>query len=379
MKNILIIGGGTGGCIVANSLAKKLDAEEAKITVISASEQHHYQPGWLYVPFGREDARSLTRPVRHLLKKQIDLLIGKVEKLDTENQQVELESGDCISYDYLVIATGSSPCPEDIPGLSEGGNHFYTEKASFELYQILQEFRGGKVVIGVGGLPYKCPVAPLEFTFLFEEFVNDKGIRDKTDITYTFPLNSVFSMESVADVAQPILEERNINIETFFNLETVNPSEKKALSLEGTEIDYDLLIMIPPHRGAPFLQNHSIADAKGWVQTDKKTLHAGGLKNIWALGDTTDIPISKAGSTAHFEGPVIAKQIIADLRDEELGEDCFYEGHVMCFLETGYSKASIIDFDYSAPPVLKAPNALMHYQKMAFNKAYWYLIPTATI
>ncbi|MFK5921703.1 MAG: FAD/NAD(P)-binding oxidoreductase [Verrucomicrobiota bacterium] len=379
MKNIIIIGGGTGGCIVANLLAKKLDSDEAKITVISASEQHHYQPGWLYVPFAREDARSLTRPVRDLLKKQINLLIGKVKKLDDGNHQVILENGDTVSYDYLVIATGSIPCPEDIPGLSEGGNHFYTEKDSFELYQILQEFRGGKVVIGVGGLPYKCPVAPLEFTFLFEEFVNEKGIRDKTDITYTFPLNAVFNIPSVAEVAEPILQERNINIETFFNLEEVNADEKKALSLEGTELDYDLLIMIPPHRGAPFLQGHDIADAKGWVKTNKQSLRAGDSKNIWALGDTTDIPISKAGSTAHFEGPVIAKHIIADLRGEELGEDCVYEGHVMCFLETGYSKASIIDFDYSAPPVLKAPNALMHYQKMAFNKAYWYLIPTATI
>jgi sulfide:quinone oxidoreductase len=223
-------------------------------------------------------------------------------------------------------------------------------------------------------------VAPLEFTFLLEEWLTQRGLRDKTEITYTFPLNRVFSIETVAEVAQPMLEARGIKIETFFNLEEVDPVNRLAKSMEGTELPYDLLVMVPPHRGAKFLQGHKIADAEGWIKTDRNTLKVASLDNAWALGDTTDLPISKAGSTAHFEGPVIAEQIIATIRGTQPDpKHARYEGHVMCFLEAGYDKASLLDFDYSRPPQVREPNAIVHYQKMAFNKAYWYLVPTGVI
>ncbi len=380
MKKIVVLGGGTGGTLIANLLAKKLKPSEAEITVISASARHLYQPGWLYVPYGRQDPRTLSKPVRSLLRKRVKLVIGETEKLDTEGQKVTLHDGQVFEYDYLLIATGSHIYPDDIPGFKDGVNHFYTEEASFHLHAALEEFQGGKIVVGVGGLPHKCPVAPLEFTFLLEEYLHHRHLRDKTEIIYTYPLNRVFSIQTVADAAQPLLEQRNITIETFFNLDEVDPELKVLKSMEGTELNYDLAVMTPPHRGAKFLQGHPIADAQGWVKTDRNSLQVKGVANIWALGDATDLPISKAGSTAHFEAPVIVENLVAQLRGTEVDpKHAIYQGHVMCFLESGYGKATMLDFNYEHPPKLHEPSAIVHYQKMAFNKAYWYLVPTGVM
>jgi sulfide:quinone oxidoreductase len=380
MKRILILGGGTGGTLAANLLARKLKPSEAQIAVVSASRRHMYQPGWLYVPFGRQDPRTLSRSERRLLSKRVNLIHGDIAGLDTIEGSVILDGGRKLAYDYLVIATGSHPTPTDVPGLAEGGHHFYTEQAAWRLHAAMEEFSGGKVVIGVGGLPYKCPVAPLEFTFLFEEWIARRGLRDRTDITYTFPLNHVFSIETVAEVAQPMLEARGVKIETFFNLDEVLPKEKIARSMEGTDLAYDLLLMVPPHRGAAFLNGHPIADAQGWVKTERDTLKVKGAEGVWAIGDATDLPISKAGSTAHFEAPVAVEHIVADLRGTQPDpKHAEYQGHVMCFLEAGYDKASMLDFDYNRPPEVREPTTVVHWAKMAFNKSSWYLVPTGVV
>jgi sulfide:quinone oxidoreductase len=379
MQRIVILGGGTGGTMLANMLARKVGTL-AEISIVSANVQHYYQPGWLYVPFGAQDPRSLARPLRELLSDRVQSFHGEIAALDTTQETVTLADGTVLDYDFLVIATGSHPWPEDVPGFAEGAHHFYTQEAATRLFGALQEFNGGKVVVGVGGLPYKCPVAPLELTFLLEDFLGKKGLRDKTDITYTFPIGRCFTIETVAEVAQRFLDERGVKVETFFNLQEVRPEEKLAVSLEGTELPYDLLVMIPPHRGAKFLQGHPLADTRGWVKTDRTSLRVAGTERVWALGDATDLPISKAGSTAHFQAPVIAEQVAAAVEHRAPdAKKAAYEGHVMCFLEVGHGKATILDFDYNGPPQPRNPNALMHYLKMAFNKAYFHLVPSGWV
>ncbi|QSR87833.1 NAD(P)/FAD-dependent oxidoreductase [Methylacidiphilum caldifontis] len=379
-KNILVLGGGTGGSIVANILARTLKSQEAQITVISDSPLHVYQPFQLYIPFGYQDPRKIARSERSLLNRRISLVIDPVEQLDVKNHQVICHSKKSYPYDYLVIATGSVVDEEQIAGFKEGADHFYTPKAAFSLYEKLQNFNGGTIVVGIGGLPYKCPVAPIEFTFMLEEFLTKKGLRQRTEIIYTFPLNDVFNIKTAADYIRTDFEKRNIKTELFFNLAEIHPEKKVVESLEGTELSYDLLVMTPPHKGATFLRGHEIADAEGWINTDRHSLKVLNAQDIWALGDTTNLPISKAGSTAHFQAPVIARQICAAIRQENLEDGKNrYNGHVACFIESGYGKATMLDFDYDHPPQPPPPSEFIHFQKLALNKFYWYLIPKAII
>lgn len=380
MKRILILGGGIGGTLVANLIARKLKKEEAEITLISASQRHIYQPVWLYIPFSMDDIRSASKPLRKLLNKRIKLVLGNIKQLDAEVKKVTLDDGQQIDYDFLVVATGSHPSPEDVPGFKEGAHYFYTEDSASRLRVALEEFRGGKIVVGVGGIPHKCPVAPLEFTFLVEHFLNKRNLRNKTEITYTYPLNRVFTVESAAGYAQTLLEQRNVQIETFFNLEEVDPENKVIRSMEGTELPYDLLVMIPPHRGAKYLQGNPIADEQGWVKTNRNTLEVKGFDNIWAMGDTTDIPISKAGSVTHFEAPVVAERLVAALRKTTPNKKhAEYGGKVLCFIETGYGTATKLEFDYQHPPKTPKPNRIIRLEKILFNKAYFFLVPTGRI
>jgi sulfide:quinone oxidoreductase len=377
MKRIVIVGAGTGGTLVANLLARDLRPGEASLTVVAASRRHLYQPGWLYVPFGWQDPRSLSRPARRLLRPEVELVVDRVERLDPEGRQLRLAGGQTLDYDYLVLASGSRVVPQEVPGLAEGGQHFYTEAGALSLYSRLQDFSGGRVVVGVGGLPHKCPVAPLEFTFLLEDWLRRQGLRQRTEIVYTYPIGRVFAIESVAEAAEPLLQERGVTVETFFNLEEVEPHRRVARSLEGTELDYDLLVMVPPHRGAEFLQGLPFVDGEGWVRTHRSTLEVQGLADAWALGDATDLPISKAGSTAHFQAPVVVERLLAALRG--VPPRATYDGHVMCFLETGRSQATFLDFNYDRPPRPPSPSLAVHYLKWLFNKAYFYLVPTGLL
>lgn len=380
MKRIVILGGGTGGTMMANMLAKKLSPKEAEITLVSNSPRHQYQPGWLYVPFGWQEATALHRPLRDLLKKSVQLRIDEVKALDHVGKKLSLESGKVLPYDYLIVSTGSHVHPELVPGLFAGGDHFYTEAAALKLHQKLEDFRGGTIVVGVGGLPYKCPVAPLEFTFLLDDYLRRRGIRKETTLRYTFPINAVFTIPSVAVIAERLLKEKGVEIETFFNLEALDPEKKVATSLEVSELSYDLAVFVPPHRGAEFLWGHPIADADGWVDVSRTTLQSKVAPEIWAIGDTTNLPISKAGSTAHFEGPVVAAHVVAAVRGKPVEPGhAEYDGHVMCFLEAGEDKASLLDFNYAKPPEPKEPTTLVHYEKLLFNQMYWHLVPTALV
>lgn len=380
MKRIVILGGGTGGTMMANMLAKKLSPKEAEITLVSNSPRHQYQPGWLYVPFGWQEATALHRPLKDLLRKDVHLRIDEVRSLDHVGKTVSLDSGKVLPYDYLIISTGSHVHPELVPGLFSAGDHFYTEAAALRLHEKLEEFQGGTILVGVGGLPYKCPVAPLEFTFLLDDYLRRRGIREKTTLRYTFPINAVFTIATVAPLAERMLKEKGVEIETFFNLEEIDAEKKVATSLEGSSFTFDIAVFVPPHRGAEFLWNHPIADKDGWVDVSRTTLQSKVAPDVWAIGDTTNLPISKAGSTAHFEGPVVAAHVVAAVRGKSVEPGhAEYDGHVMCFLEAGEDKASLLDFNYAGPPQVKDPTTLVHYEKLLFNQAYWYLVPTALV
>jgi sulfide:quinone oxidoreductase len=399
-KHVMIVGGGVGGTIVANILARHLQPGDAKVTLIENTGKHAYMPGWLYMPFNHDGLNSehIIRNERDLLDRHVHHIRGTVTKIDAHNRELHVHyspgldeivgTGGAVdatySYDYLVLATGARLVPEDLEGLSgyegEGWHHFYSAEGSLYLRKALSHFEGGRIIITVGGIPYRCPPAPLEFTFLLDEWLTRHDLRSKTEIHYLFPLPRVFPIETVAEAVTPLLEERNIKYTVFFNAEAVDTEKKVISSLEGEEIPYDLLVIVPPHRGAKVIEESGLGDEQGWLPTDRNTLEVKELEHVYALGDATDLPVSKSGSAAHFEAKVVAARILAAIRGEEpKSDEALYDGEVMCFLETGYNKATQLVFNYEHPPLPPRPSLYYHMEKQLFNRAYWFLVPQGLV
>ena len=385
MKRIVIVGGGVGGTLVANLVQKKLrdeiDNGEASVTLIDERGEHVYQPGFMYIAMGGQRAEKLVRPERSLLEHRVALIVGRGHRIDERRRLVEGQDGLQVAYDYLVLATGSRIVPETIPHFAVEAQHFYTPEAALRLRHALDAFTGGRIVIGIAGMPYKCPPAPLEVAFLIEAELRERHLREKSEMHFCSPIGRAFTIESVSEMATPILEQKGIELHTFFNVETIDPDRRVVASLEGEELSYDLLILVPPHRGAQMLIDSGLAPAPGgWLPTDRHTLKVGGRDNMFALGDATDLPLSKAGSTAHFEAPVVAERIAALVQGREPSvKHASYEGKVMCFFEIGDGKGTLLQFDYEHPPKPPKPNRLWHLGKVVFNSTYWHTVPKGRI
>jgi sulfide:quinone oxidoreductase len=367
---ILIVGGGTGGSIVANNLARQLSGKirdgEVDITMLSASDKHMYQPGLLYVAFGEMMPDELYRDQASLLESSINFQVDPVEQFKLDENWVKTQSGKTYDYDILVIATGSRVMPNKTPGLDEGAHSFYTEKGAVELFKSLREFEGGKLAIVVG-VPHKCPIAPVEFTFALDQYFKDRGIRDKVEIKYHYPINRIHSIENVAKWAKPEFDKMGIEYETLFNVEEVDVENKIVKSMEGSEYQYDMLVSIPEHHGMGVIEDNDLGQ-NGWIPTDRYKLTMDGHDNVYVIGDTTNLPVSKTGSAAHFEAESVATNIASIIK---IGTPVTeYDGKVYCFIEAGHD-ATYAMFDYLNPPDLKTPNKSMHWLKMSYNKMYW--------
>lgn len=368
---ILIVGGGTGGTIVANNLARRLNGEirtgKVKITMLSASDRHMYQPGLLYVAFGQMMPDELYRDQASLLESNIEFHVDPVERFEIDRGQVKTKSGKVYKYDTLVIATGSRMVPEEIPGMSEGAEFFYTEASALKMFRRLREFQGGRVVVTVG-VPHKCPIAPVELMFSLHDYFKMRGIRDKVHLKYHYPINRIHSIENVAKWAAPEFERMGIETETLFNVKEIDVKNKIVKSEEDTEVEYDLLISIPEHRGMPEIERDKLG-VGGWIPTDRHRLTMIGHDNVYVVGDTTNLPVSKTGSAAHFEAEVVSENIASMIKIGVPVRD--YDGKVYCFIEAGHDKATYAMFNYLNPPDLKPPNKSMHWFKMSYNKMYW--------
>jgi len=375
--DIVILGGGVGGTLVANLLARKLSRKQANITVIDRTGQHTYQPGWLYVPFGGVPPERLERAERSLLAWSIRLVVGDVRRIERDARRVVTADGRSYPYDTLVVATGARLAPEAVPGYATGAHHFYSAEAALRLHAALREFQGGRIVVGVTDIPYKCPPAPLEFTFLLDDELRRRGLREQTEIVYLSPIGRVFTIESVSSFATPMLEERGVRYELFFNTESIDPQARQISSLEGTTLDYELLVLVPPHRGAQIVVDAGLGDAQGWIPTERERLQSKADPHIYVIGDASDLPVSKSGSAAHFEAKVVAQRISAEVLGRP--DDARYDGAVLCFLETGRGQASQLVFDYTHPPQPRRPRSFYHYEKALFNHAYWYLVPRGIV
>jgi sulfide:quinone oxidoreductase len=368
---ILVVGGGTGGTIVANNIARRLvnqtSAGRVHITMLSASNRHMYQPGLLYVAFGQMMPDELYRDQASLLEPNIDFHVDPVEKFDLDRNEVTTKSGKTYGYDILVIATGCRMMPQMVPGLVEGAEFFYTEESALKMFKRLREFQGGRVALTVG-VPHKCPIAPVEVTFSLHDYFKSRGIRDKVKMKYHYPINRIHSIENVAKWAAPEFDRMGVEYETLFNVKEVDPVKKIVRSEEGTEFEYDLLISIPEHRGMEVIERHKFGQG-GWIPTNRHQLTMEGRNNVFVLGDTTNLPVSKTGSAAHFQAEVVADNIASLVKIGAPVRE--YDGKVYCFIEAGHDRATYAMFNYLNPPDLKPANKSMHWFKMSYNQMYW--------
>ena len=368
---ILIVGGGMGGTILANNLARRLKGElksgNTSITMLSASERHMYQPGLLYVALGRMSVDELYRDQASLLEPGIEFHVDPVEQFNLKENNVKAKSGKIYKYDLIVIATGSRAVPESIPGLAENSINVYTEEAALNFYKTISQFQGGKVVIAVG-VPHKCPMIPPEITFTLYDYFKERGIIDKVSFHYTYPIGRLHSLEPVSNWMKGEFASRGVTSETLFNMKEVDGANSVVRSEEGSDAKFDLLVAIPAHKGMEVVESNQLG-AGGWIPVNRSRLNIEGYDNAFAIGDTTNIPISKAGSTAHFEAEALAENIAAIVKIGTPVRD--YDGKVFCFIEAGKDRATYAMFNYNNPPDPKPPTKSIHWFKMAYNQLYW--------
>ena len=389
-KQIVILGGGTGGTMTANRLRRHFDADEAAIHVVDRDDWHVYQPGLLFVPFGLAHVDEIVRPRHRQLRTGIVFHENEVESVRIERDEVQLDDGTLLPYDVLVIATGARLQPEETegltgPGWNERAFTFYTPGGADQLHRALESFDGGRVVVNLIDMPIKCPVAPLEFAFLADAYFRECGIRNRVELVYATPLDGAFTKPVASKHLAGLLTEKDIELVTEFNAGEVDGVGGKLSSYDGRDLDFDLLVTIPLHGGAAYVERSpGLGDALGFVLTNKSTLQTPARPNVFALGDATDLPTSKAGSVTHFEGEVLTENIVRFLEGKEL--DSGYDGHANCFIETGFHKALLIDFNYDIEPLpgrfptpagplpLLRESRLNHLGKLMFQWVYWHVL-----
>jgi sulfide:quinone oxidoreductase len=388
MARIVILGAGTGGTLTANRLRKVLGAN-ASITVVDENDQHVYQPGLLFVPFGFTDPDDIVRSRVRQLHDGIHYHQSGIDHVDIGLDQVQLADGTRLDYDVLVVATGSRLVPEETEGLTGAGwmenvFTFYDLVGATALAEKLAAFDSGRLVVNVIDMPIKCPVAPLEFCFLADSYFHERGIRDQVAITYVTPLDGAFTKPTAAKALAGMLEAHGIELVTEFNTGEVDGAGGRLVGYDEREVPFDLAVVIPVHSGAAYLADSpGLGDELDFVPTDEHTLQAKAKPNIFAIGDAAALPISKAGSVTHFEGETLVENVQRFLRSEAL--DASYDGHANCFIETGFHKAMLIDFNYEQEPVgghfptrigvpLLKESRLNHLGKLMFQWFYWHVL-----
>ncbi|MBT8239986.1 MAG: NAD(P)/FAD-dependent oxidoreductase [Acidimicrobiia bacterium] len=386
-KNFVILGAGTGGTLAANRLRKRYPESDLQIDVVDQDNDHVYQPGLLFVPFGLAFPDEIVRPRDRQLHDGINYHENPVEKVDIEDNKVTLENGTELAYDALLIATGSVLEPGETEGLTDTGwmesvFSFYDLPGATALAEKLSTFRSGRLVINIIDMPIKCPVAPLEFAFLADWFFTENGVREDISITYVTPLDGAFTKPTASATLAELLVKKNIELVTEFNTGEVDGEAKKLIGYDGTEVEFDLAVVIPLHGGAAYVHDSpGLGDELGFIPTDNQTLLSTVADNVFVLGDAADIPASKAGSVTHFEGEVLMENIEAFLEGKPL--EASYDGHANCFIETGFSKALLIDFNYETEPLpghypgpvglpLLKESRLNHIGKLMFQSFYWH-------
>lgn len=390
MKNILILGAGSAGTIMSNHLRKRLDLDEWQITIVDKDDVHYYQPGFLFLPFDEYTEKQVKKRTDKFLHADVKYIHSPIETIEAEKNRVHLKGGSAIDYDILIIATGSQIAPQETEGVlgplwRKDIFDFYSFDGAVALRDKLKTWEGGNLVVHITEMPIKCPVAPLEFSFLADDFFRKKNMRDKVNITYVTPVDGAFTKPTASKKLTYLLEEKGVTVVPDFYIEKVDNDRKVIVDYGGKEVPFDLLVTVPTNMGSEIIARSGMGDDLNFVPTDNQTLQSKAYENVFVIGDATDLPASKAGSVAHFEAEVLVENILNYMKGEPMTAK--FDGHSNCFIETGNGKALVIDFNYEQEPVegtfpfnkigplnLLKESKLNHWGKLAFRQVYWKMI-----
>ncbi|MCK4852648.1 MAG: NAD(P)/FAD-dependent oxidoreductase [Bacteroidales bacterium] len=390
MKKLVILGAGTGGTIMANKLRKVLDRSEWEITIVDQHQTHYYQPGFLFIPFGIYNKHDVIKPKADFIPAGVKLIYKGIDKVDSEKNKVLLDGGQVLPYDFLIIATGTRTVPEETPGLKDKLWYnkifdFYTLEGAVALREFFRSWEGGDLVMAIAELPFKCPVAPLEFVFLADAYFTEIGIRDKVNIKFVTPLPGAFTKPRSSKMLGELMVEKNIEVIPEFYIESVDNDKQVLKSYDELEIPFDVLTIVPVNMGSEMVERSGMGDDLGFIPTNKFTLRSEKHENIFVLGDAANIPTSKAGSVVHFAADVVFENILSAMEGRELKAK--FDGHSNCYIETGFGKGSIIDFNYDTEPLpgtfplpgigpfgLLQNTKMNHYGKVLFRWIYWHIL-----
>lgn len=390
MKRLLILGAGTGGTIMANKMRKLLERDEWDITIVDQHKTHYYQPGFLFVPFGMYSRQDVVKPKTSFLPLGVNVIFREIDRIDAANNHVVLADGVSIKYDFLIIATGVQIVPEETPGLT-GPNwrknifDFYTIEGSLALAEFFKTWQGGELVLNIADVPIKCPVAPLEFVMFADAFFVERGMRSKVNITFVTPMSGAFTKPRASKILGNLLEEKNINIIPDFYLERIDNDKKTVVSYDEREIPFDCLVTVPVHKGNPVIGRSGLGDEMDFAKAHKYTLQAQDHANIFVIGDAGNFPTSKAGSVVHFQADVLTENLMCAIENRPLTGS--FDGHSNCYIETGFGKGALIDFNYDTEPLpgafpfpgigpfsLLKESRINHYGKLMFRWIYWHIL-----
>lgn len=388
IKNIIVVGGGIGGTMTANNLVSKLYPEisrgEVRIILISNSPWHYYKPAFMYVAFGAFYKEELRRHQASLLRPEIDFVLDQVDDFEFKKSRLKMRSGDTYEYDYLVVSTGCIPSPERIEGLQEAGDHFYQHAPARKLFDKISTIKKGRIFIGVTfpktpNVPHQCGIAPMETTLMLDEFLRRRGVREQIEIVYTYPTvsqlvrNCLFLQRPTGEVLPSVFESKGIKHKRGFTLASVDPERKVAISEEGEEENFDILMQTPPIRAVDAVLNSGISHApnnEGWLPTDRYSLQLEGFENVFVMGDTVDLPISKAGGSCHNQSPVICNNIAGLMRWGKTVAE--YDGKVQAIAQMGMEAGMPLWYDYDVDVIPTPPTKIGGLMRKGFNRGiYW--------
>jgi sulfide:quinone oxidoreductase len=390
LKRLLVLGAGTAGTMVVNKLRARLARDEWQIMVVDRNDDHHYQPGYLFIPFGGYEGKDIVKSRRQFIPEGVEMVTGEIDRVLPGDNKVLLVDGAELAYDYLVIATGTTPRPDQTPGMMDqewrrSVHEFYTLEGATALAERLATWEGGRLVVHITEMPIKCPVAPLEFTFLADAYFRGKGMRDRVEMVYVTPLDGAFTKPIASRYLGGMLDDRKISLEGDFMIERVDAEQQMIVSFDEREIPFDLLVTVPLNMGADFVGRSGLGNELNYVPVDKETFLSTQFDNIFALGDAADLPTSKAGSVAHFSVEVFTENFLRHVKGGPMTGR--FDGHANCYVESGDGKAMLIDFNYDTEPLpgkyplpgigpfsLLKETETNHWGKLMFKWMYWNLL-----